>query len=1055
MKNNQVSSGSFRFLPNAIAPFALVMAIFGCAAIDSRITAEEPASKFLERLKEEGLHDQALRYLEISARRSRLPEAMKSEIDLERILLLQLSLREVRSDKEMGEKLAAIEKGFKDFLAAWPEHPRRSETMLKLADMYLARGGQSLDQSKQEGATDAAAPKAAELKAAELKEQARTSFQLASDIFGETTTYLRPILESMRGAAIKPNETEKLALREKLLTDYRQAQILQAISTRLLAETFEANTPDWTKRLEDADKQLADVIEKSSKQAGAKFLSLLNRGHILALLGKIDAARDSYLRVAENQEPGIFRTWRVQAVTGIVRLDSAPASGKYEAAVLVGEEQWRQGDIREKEKPEWLELQMAIAEARIAWMNSLDAKAEEGKFRNLRREAREALQSIVKKPSPVQKKAANLLKTLGIEVKSSEDTQMPEVKTFEEAIKAAQARSERASSALATLPILNGQLEKAPPADQPVIQQQIEQLNADAARDRHQAIELHHKAFLLYRDSDSRDDLVKARVSQAFLFYQLQQYREAYAISNVILRTHRGTDSAEQAGDIALASLAEAIDTAPSEQKPTLTALLDGLAKKFLELAPGSPQSEKAADVLARLALSEQRWDDAEKMLALKKGPPGLLEFVMGNVRWIQYRNASLQRRREGQPESADDLLLLQRAEQLLASAWDTLAPESFSKATLEGTNNLVAIQLKAGKLDEAMKFLQDPSKGALAQLGAVAELKPELRLETQRLNLQSMVQSAAQGRAAMTPEQVAAAIGNLRELSEQSGDPNTLNRTLRNLAVDIQSQLESTQDIPQRNQLADAYKILIDQLIEVSKDAATLDSIGASVTQFATAWEREPSMAEKAKNMLIAAEKAFDKMRGLPASDPSNAKNPEGLLLNIALVKRGLQKFDEAHALMIQALQVRPNNITIQIEAARNLHLWSKGGDAEKLKQAMLGAEPQANKKNLIWGYGQIAQLARQDPNFQSQFFDARWNIARCRSQLADLETDPAKKQKFYEASLNDIAQTLVRYPELGGPAKKTEFDRLAREIQQKAGKPALGLPGLAPPAGTPEPGN
>ena len=1045
MKTNAVSSQLVRFL--------------GCSALSvacwigysfPMVSAEEPASKFLERLKEEGLYEQALKYLDISVKRERLPSSMRSEVDLERILLLQLSLKDVRNDKAMAEKLAAIEKGFKDFLAAWPEHPRRSETMLKLADMYMARGGQLLEQAKQEAANEGGSAKAAE-----LREQARAALQLASNAFVETNTYLRPILEAMRGANVKPDETEKLALREKLQTEYRQAQILQAISAKFTAETYDANSPEWKSNLESADKQLGEVVDKSTKQAGAKYLSLLNRGHVQAMLGKIDAARESYNRVAENEEAGIFRTWRVQAVTAVVRLDSSPASGKYEAAVMRGEEQWRQGDIREKDKPEWMDLQLAIAEARIAWMNSLDAKTEDGKIRNIRREAREALQFLTKKPGPTQKKAADILKTLGIETKATEDEKLPEAKTFDEAVKAARSRSDRANSSLATLPILTGQLEKAPPADKPTIQEQIDLLNSDAARDREQAVELNYIAFQKYRDSDSRDELLKARLQQSFLFYQLQRYRDAYAIANVIIRTHRGTEEAQQAGDIALASLAEAIEAAPGDQKPALTNMLDGLAKKFLEIAPDSSQSEKAADVLARLAIGEQRWDDAEKMLALKKGPPGILEFVMGNVRWIQYRNASLQRRKDGQEETAEDLEFSRRAEALLSKAWNALAPEDVNKTTLEGTNNLVAINLKAGKLDDVTRYLNEPGKGAIAQLTAIPDLKPELRLETQRLNLQGMVQSAAQGRAPMTPDQVAASIGTLRELSEQTGDPNTLNRTLRNLAVDIQNQLESTKDQTQRNNLADAYKVLIDQLIEVSKDASTLDSIGASVTQFATAWEKEPQMAEKAKNMLLAAEKAFDKLRSLPQSDQGPQKKPEELLLSIALTKRGLGKYDEAHQLFVQALQSRQNNITIQIEAARNLMMGAKGKDPEKLKQAMLGAEPQANKKNLIWGFGQIAQLAVKDPAFQTQFFDARWSIARCRSLLAEAETDPAKKQKLFDASLNDISQTMVRFPELGGSVKKAEFDRLAREIQQKSGKTPSGLAGLATATSQPDNGN
>jgi hypothetical protein len=1032
MKIDQVPLQSSRLVQSAVSAVCLMALAISLPGLPAFVCAEEPATKFLERLKEEGLYDQAVRYLDISMRRNRLPESMKSEIDLERILLLQLSLKDVRNDKELADKLAAIEKGFKDFLSAWPEHPRRSETMLKLADMFLARGGQDLDQSKLDASSEGGGQKAAE-----LRSKARTAFQQAFDLFGETTAYLRPILEKMQGANVKPNETDRLALREKLQTEYRQAQILQAITSKFLAETYDPNSSEWKSNLESADQKLGEIVDKSSKQAGAKYLSLLNRGHVQALLGQIDAARDSYQRVAENEEPGVFRTWRVQAVAGMVRLDSSPASAKYEAAVMRGEEQWRQGDIREKDRPEWQDLQLAIAQARIAWMNALDPKNEDGKVRNIRREAREALQSLVKKPGATQKKAADLLKTLGIEAKVPEDTQLPEARNFEEATKAARSRSDRAMSGLATLPILENQLQNAAPADKPAIQQQVDQITGDAQRDREQAIELNAKAFAFYRDSDSRDDLLQARLLQSFLYYQLQRYREAYAIADVIVRTHRGTDAAEKAGDIALASLADAIQAAPSEQKPPLTAMLEGLAKKFLEIAPGTPQSEKAVDVLARLAIGEQRWDDAEKVLALKKGPPGMLEFILGHVRWIQYRQASFQRRRDGQEETEQEKEMLGKAESTLTAAWNALAVDDVNAASLEGTNDLVAMSLQAGKLDDAMRYLNEPGKGAIAQLEAIPAIEAKSQLETQRLRLQAMVQSAAQGRGAMSAEQVSASIETLRGLSDQTGDPSMLSRTLRNLAVDIQNQLELTKDAGQKANLADAYQILVDQLVGVSTDASTLESLGASVTQLASSWEKEPSLQGKVAGMMLSAEKAFDKLLSLPPSEQEKLqRKPEELLLSLALAKRGAGKNEEAHKLFIQGLQKSPNNLTIQIEAARNLQSWAKTKDAEKLRQAMLGAEPQANKKNLIWGWGQIAQRTINAQNFQEQFFDARWNIARCRSFLADLETDPEKKKKLYDAAVKDIEQTSVRFPELGGPIKKAEFDRLLREVQQKAGK-------------------
>jgi len=105
-----------------------------------RAWAEEPAAKFLQGLKDAGYYDEALKYLEISSARNRLPESMKGDIGLEKVMLLQLSLAEVRTSKDLDEKLGQVELGFKEFLTNSPEHPRRGETLLKLADLYLNRG---------------------------------------------------------------------------------------------------------------------------------------------------------------------------------------------------------------------------------------------------------------------------------------------------------------------------------------------------------------------------------------------------------------------------------------------------------------------------------------------------------------------------------------------------------------------------------------------------------------------------------------------------------------------------------------------------------------------------------------------------------------------------------------------------------------------------------------------------------------------------------------------------------------------------------------------------
>jgi hypothetical protein len=312
------------------------------------------------------------------------------------------------------------------------------------------------------------------------------------------------------------------------------------------------------------------------------------------------------------------------------------------------------------------------------------------------------------------------------------------------------------------------------------------------------------------------------------------------------------------------------------------------------------------------------------------------------------------------------------------------------------------------------------------------------------------MVQSAGQGRTELTAEQVDESIKVMKELCDRTGDTSMLSKSLQNLSAELQGQLEANKNPEQQAKLATCFRILIDQLTGVSTDPAVIESGGAAMLVLASNLEKVPSLASRVPEMMGIAEKAYTKLSQLPPAELEKIKRkPEELMLKLAMTKRGAGKFEEANKLLVDALTKNQNNITVQIEAAKNLQQWAAGKDVEKLKMAMLGAEPQANKKKLIWGWGQLAQTAVRFPNFQKEFFEARLNVAKCRAMIA--ENSGAEKQKLYDAAIADITQTYSRFPELGGPALRGEFDRLLREIQQKSGKQPTGIAGLPVPEGKP----
>ena len=66
-----------------------VLTLSTLGAWATRTIADEPAKRFLSRLREEGYYDQGLKYLEISAAKNRLPDSMKADLPLERVILMQ------------------------------------------------------------------------------------------------------------------------------------------------------------------------------------------------------------------------------------------------------------------------------------------------------------------------------------------------------------------------------------------------------------------------------------------------------------------------------------------------------------------------------------------------------------------------------------------------------------------------------------------------------------------------------------------------------------------------------------------------------------------------------------------------------------------------------------------------------------------------------------------------------------------------------------------------------------------------------------------------------
>ena len=1007
---------------NSHRAFLAVLALSTFGAWSTTTIADEPAKRFLSRLREEGYYDQGLKYLEISAAKNRLPDSMKADLPLERVILMQESLKSVKTPQQRDERIAAIEKGYHEFLSASPTHSRRSETQTKLGDLLLDRGQTALDESKKPENV---------VSSESWRSKSRQAYTEALDLYKKISEELKPILESMAGDKIKtikiegkgPNELKEL--RDQYQREYRQAQILEAKTMDFVAQTYDDPSSDRKTWLEKSESNFKAIVEKTigAQEAGRRFLSLLYLGAVQVQLGKLDESRDSYTRVADNEESGIFRTWKVQAIAEIIRIDSSAKAAKYEAAVQRGDEALKSSAAKERDDPEWLDLQLALADARLAWGKTIDAKKEENKFRNNRKAARELLQAILKKKGPHLVKAKKSLSELGIETEEKVDDKLPNTKAWADTIKIARERLDRAETAESTLSIL-------------------QLIDDDVLRDRKQAIELYQRALGMFGGSESRDELLDAKYLLAYLHLKTEQYWETVALAQELLVSGKGTDKALKSGGFALIGFGKIVSEVPSDRQLAFVRPLENLANQLNTIDPASDEAKNAVDLLVKLDLIHKRNEDALKHIEIGKGNSGgSSASLVGQILWGEYQQAAFEHRKNKTEETSEDKDKKQKAESLLRSTWEAMAANKADKTLVAGVNTLANIYLMSDRIDEALAIIDAPSKGSIALANSVPDLDVNVKLEAYRLKLQAMVQAAGTGKQPLTTENVTQIVQKMKVLS--AGDDTLLTNSLNNLAVKLVSKLEASKNAGEKAKLASAFGVMVQQLVEVSSDVAILDSAGSSIFTTATQMLKDPTQEANGKALMIIAESAFNKVASKPVAELIAAKRkPEDFQFRLALAKSGAGKYEETHALFLQLLTSNPNVLTIQVEAARNLQAWSKGKDAELLQKAVYGAEPNAKKGNTVWGWGKISTVtATRVTDFKEVFFEARLNIAKGFRLIALAEPNPEKKKQGLEKALSKIRETYQTYPELGSSEIRAGFEKLIRELQQDLGKPVSGL--------------
>ena len=984
---------------------------------------EEPYERFLEKLRDERLFDLAIVYLDQLDSRPGLKPEMKSGIELERGLLLYQSAAILPGNHaERKQKLDDAERSLSEFLETRRRHPRRGEARLKLGELLLTRA----EEAKKE-ADDPTVE----------NQSAVQYYTAAHELFESTIKELAEILEPLKGARTDPNDKAKVAYRQQVQQDIRQAQLLsaKAIEDRGLSRVKGSRA-----RLQDLQRALqmfSDLYAKEQRMVGVRNYALFYRSSIQSTLGKSSDAIDGFQRIVDLEGVDVLRPLQTNSVTELVRL--LGAAGKYPLAVDRGD-QWL-GDLRPDEEAtaEAMNLNLQLATTKIEWAETLKKKDPDDRVASrLIRNVRADLQRLMRLPGPHLDRARELLSQLGVSTDRDDSTEMPEVESFAEALSEAQQRIDDSESDLLGLQLLReqGKSDEAQSAEEAI----------DLAQ--RQAIDLLSEGLRLFSSDDERQQLTEARFRLAYLLLKQQRPWEAMTVAEYLSKSHPGSDTGLRAAAITLGALSDLLKTAGPDAKISLTAHLEPFAEYLVKTWPQSAESAAAASALVQLALVNRQMDRVDQFLGLVPAGSKAATKLQQDVGIALYSNYLLEREAEG--DDADSVQSLKaRANKSLEQATSGLSLEDLDANSVNAVNARVRLLLTDQRADVAAELLIDGAAAPIRLLQSKPQsLPPKVAMECYRSAIQVVISLLAQeqldSREAI--DRTRDYVGRLQSIAGQDPAGETaLSDIFVGLAQDTSERLSSTQQPALRRRLSQALAIVA---AEAGKSDSFRTQLWAADTIIGLAEElsRQTGTEQIANNAFADGAEILDRILTREQSesgwiDPPKLVTKVRMLLANSL--RGEGEFKEALNQLTNILSENSGLLDVQIEAAKTYQAWGEAVNYGFHKAAIMGGRPNARGQNLIWGFGSISQRAANNPKFEAQFFQARYELARSRYLYArglstkDKELGAAEMLKAEK----DITSTASLYPELGGASMRKNFDSLLRVIQKALGKPPQGL--------------
>jgi hypothetical protein len=858
-------------------------------------------------------------------------------------------------------------------------------------------------------------------------------------------------------------EAEQEALRAALI----QTRLTAAAALFEKAKAYPEKSKEWTAALAASTKRFKELAEKYPTKGGGLFARYYE-GRNYALQGEWEQALETLapLTVLDQRIPlAILLRSRalntsLECMLALEKYDQFDASAR--AFALEDIDRLPGGRL----DADWLGLKYRTAvllKARAEAMDPKDAASRAEQARLLADAKRLAIE-VAKANAEFADPAREIAAALGREV--AEGGQTFQMAMDEAAFNLGQMQAEAAKAKAARDPAAKEAARKAAGGHRNAALASLED-----------ALRLAGIADPLGADRSADDSLEgvsidqvnRARYLLTYLLYDAERYPASAALGRMLAEDYPNATGSRQAAKIAMAACQQAARQGTEEDRARARGQTGELAGIVLKTWPESAEAADAAVIAISGATAAA--DPAGIVAILDQLPsssPRRTEVLLrgGVALWQEVQKA----RRAG-GDGADEV----RLDRWTATARETLdagltgvaAGGSLPAGTLgslavAAALSRVQIAMEDGDEARAAAVLTDPVSGPWTlfrkknpslQQGSLAEaaLTLALRLFIQRQEF---------GNAQQAMDGLEKAAGTGQESSAK------LSAMYLSMGRDLQDQLQSlgdgdNADDPKAQERArrilGGFETFLDRVAARDKKISSQMWVATTYSSLGSGQSAGRAVAAaKASEYLAKSARAYETLL-------ANRDNPEvkrfepSIRLQLAGIYRQLGDWAKAQDQIDSILgdPARQNSLETQLAAAEILQASAAAaagkGDAEKADTLYREAVSGRKGAISIWGWSSLAnKLARQglsgsgEPAERAReiFFKARLQVAECLLARARLPgRDPQERGQRLETAKTAILMTRKLYPDLGGPTRSRDYERVLKAVQKEMGDEPSGF--------------